>query len=137
MPEPVRHDACEGLCSTLQVLELVGLAVPFIGIGQGCLAASDAFPLAALRKLSVDFDEFLLVGRHVFLGEDGFGGAFGHADGAIDALIRVDDEEVGAFLEAIDRAHVHAIGVLAFDTVFSDDVCHGDALFWCVEGTWG
>ncbi|EGK71139.1 hypothetical protein METUNv1_02526 [Methyloversatilis universalis FAM5] len=65
-----------------------------------------------------------LIGRHVVLGEDGLGRAFRHAQRAVDALVRIDHQEVRAFAEAIDRAHIDAVGVLALDTGFGDDVSH-------------
>jgi GH15 family glucan-1,4-alpha-glucosidase len=37
----------------------------------------------------------------------------------------VDDEHVLAFIEAIDRADLDAIGVFALYAVFVDDVGHG------------
>jgi hypothetical protein len=36
----------------------------------------------------------------------------------------MDDEHVVAFIEAIDRAHLDAIHVLAFDAVVGDDEGH-------------
>jgi hypothetical protein len=59
------------------------------------------------------------------VGLDCLGRAFRLADAAIDALVRVDDEHVLALVEAIDRAHLHAVHVLALDAVLSDDVGHG------------
>jgi hypothetical protein len=32
----------------------------------------------------------------------------------------MDDQEVGAFVKAIDRANLHAIRMFAFDAVFAD-----------------
>jgi hypothetical protein len=44
---------------------------------------------------------------------------------AVDALIGVDDEHVLALVEAVDGAHRDAIGGLALDVFFIDDVGHG------------
>src|SRR5665811_2567394 len=44
---------------------------------------------------------------------------------AIDALFRVNDEHVFAFVEAIDRTHLHAVHVFALDAVVGDDIGHG------------
>ncbi len=44
---------------------------------------------------------------------------------AIDAFVRVDDEEVRAFVEAVDRTDFDAIGVFAEDTLVGDDKGHG------------
>ena len=76
-------------------------------------------------QLGVELDEGELVAGQVFFGKDGVGRAFGHAHRAVDALIGVDDEEVRPFAEGIDRAHVDAVGVLAADAGFGDDVGHG------------
>src|SRR5207342_748941 len=62
----------------------------------------------------------------VVLGIDGLGGAFGLAQRAVDALVGVDDEEVGTFVEAVDRADFDAVGVLAADAVLDDDEGHGE-----------
>jgi hypothetical protein len=66
----------------------------------------------------------LLVLGQVFLGKDGVGGALGNAHGAVNALIGVDGQEVGAFTEAIDGADIDAIGVFATDAGLGDDVGH-------------
>ena len=53
---------------------------------------------------------------------------FGLAHAAIDALIGMDDEHVLALVEAVDRADLHAIHVLALDAVVGDDEGHGKLL---------
>lgn len=67
----------------------------------------------------------LLACGHVILGEDGIGRAFGLAQGAVDALVGVDDQKIRTFMEAIDRADFHTVGVFAFDAVVGDDEGHG------------
>src|SRR5262249_10129934 len=37
----------------------------------------------------------------------------------------MNDEHVGAFIEAVDRTHLHAVHVFALDAVFGNDVVHG------------
>ena len=54
------------------------------------------------------------------------------ADGAVDALVWVDDQEVRAFAKAVDGADVYTISEAAFDAGFCDDVCHGDVM--CPKG---
>ena len=49
---------------------------------------------------------------------------FRFAHSAIDALVRVDDEHVLAFVEAIDGTDLDAVHVFAFDACFNDDVGH-------------
>ena len=58
------------------------------------------------------------------IGFDRIDRAFGFAHAAIDAFVGVDDEKVFAFIEAVDGTDLHAIHVLAGDTVFSDDIGH-------------
>jgi hypothetical protein len=66
----------------------------------------------------------LLVGGQVFFGKDGVDWALGNAHGAVDALIGVDGQEVGAFAKAIHGANVHTVGVFALDTGFGNNVGH-------------
>src|SRR5262245_11115790 len=49
---------------------------------------------------------------------------FGFANPAIDALIRVYDEHVLAFIKAIDGTDLHTIGELTLDAVLVNDVGH-------------
>src|SRR5690606_721575 len=114
-----------------QVLELVGDAVPVVGAFQRADGPVDG--LEAGRQLGVQGDVVELVLRDVFFGEDGVGGAFGHTDGAVDAFLGVDDQEVRPLAETIHGTDIDAVGVLALDTVFGDDVGHG-ALRACNQG---
>jgi len=54
--------------------------------------------------------------------------AFGLAHAAIDALVRVDDEHILAFIKAIDRADLHTVHELTFYAGLIDDVGHDDGL---------
>jgi len=47
--------------------------------------------------------------------------AFRHADPAIDAFVRVDDEHVLALVEAVHGAHVDAVHDFAANTTLVDD----------------
>ena len=98
---------------------------PFIGIGGRRPALDDRLP--DLRELGIELGEFHLVRRNVVLGEDRFDGTFGHAQRAVDAFVRIDDEEIGTLAEAIDGADIDAIGVLAADASFGDDIGHAEA----------
>jgi hypothetical protein len=69
-----------------------------------------------------------LIGWQIFLSIDGIDGALGNANGAIDALVGVNGEEVGTFAEAVYGANVHAVGVFAADTGFRNNVGHGSLL---------
>jgi hypothetical protein len=69
-----------------------------------------------------------LVCWQVFLGVDGIDGALGNAHSAVNALIRVNGEEVGPFAEAVYGADVHTVGVFAADTGFRNNVGHDSLL---------
>ena len=51
-------------------------------------------------------------------------GALGFANTAIDAFVRVDDEHILAFVEAVDRTYLDTVHILTFDTALVDDVSH-------------
>src|SRR4029077_18799927 len=55
---------------------------------------------------------------------DGLGRAFRLANTAINALVGMNDEHIFALVEAIDGTHLDAIGVLALNAVFGDDISH-------------
>ena len=111
-----------------QSVELVFDVFPFLGLRQGRLGLGDGGPGA--RQFNVDLDELDLIGRHVFLGIDGVHGAFRHADGAVNALVRVDRQEIRAFPETIYRAYIDAIGVTTADARFGDNVGHNSPISW-------
>jgi hypothetical protein len=69
-----------------------------------------------------------LVCGQVFFGLDGIDGAFGNAHCAVNALIGVNGEEVGAFAKTVYGADVHTVGVFAADTGFRNNVGHDSLL---------
>ena len=93
-----------------------------VGVVRVGLAARNGGPFAG--ELGVERDEFLLILRDVLFGEDGCFRAFGDAHGAVDAFVGVDHEKVRAFAEAVDRADVDAVGALAADAGFADNMRH-------------
>src|SRR6267154_1272177 len=110
------------LCSALEKVLLFFHLRPLLGVRRGGLALDDGFP--DLGELGVDGNPFALRGRDIVLGEDRFDRALRNAQGAVDALLGVDHQYVGALAKAVDRAHVDAVGVLALDAALGDDVCH-------------
>ena len=58
------------------------------------------------------------------IGLDGLGRAFRFADAAIDTFIRVNDEHILTLVEAVHRANLDAVHVLALDAGFGDDIGH-------------
>src|SRR5579863_1918626 len=103
-----------------QQLGLAFLALPLVGVGHRGALAGDVRPFGGV--LAVGFGPIL--GAVVAVGEDRFRRAFRLADAAIDAFVRIDDQEVLALVEAVDRAHLNAIHVLALGAVFGVHVTH-------------
>ena len=66
----------------------------------------------------------LLAGRKLIFRINGLYRTFGLAQGAVDALLRIDYKKIGSFVEAVNRAYIHAVGVFAADALFCDDEGH-------------
>ena len=112
--------------SAFQQRQLVGFAVPFRGIWRRIFTSGQHRPL--LRKLGIQRDEFLLAAGHVFFRIDRIDWAFWLTQGAVDAFVRIDHQEIRAFVEAVHRAHLDTVGVFALDAVFGDDKGHGSRI---------
>jgi hypothetical protein len=107
---------------TLQVFDFARYTVPFFGIFWGFFFLGDIGP--NLCEFGVEFQEgFLVFGQLVFR-VNGVHRAFGFAQGAVDTLVWVDHQEVGAFVEAVNRAYFYAVGMFAFNAVFTHNKCH-------------
>src|SRR6266705_1558030 len=106
----------------LQELQLVLHVLPLVGVLGSGFGVGDHGP--DLRELGVERGEFLLLLGHVFLGHDRVHRTLGDADRAINALVRVDHQHIRPLVEAIDGAHIDAVGILALDAAFGDDVGH-------------
>jgi hypothetical protein len=65
-----------------------------------------------------------LVFWNVFFSVDRVHRALGNTHRAVNALIGVDGQKIGAFAEAIHGANVDAIGVFALDAGFGDGMGH-------------
>ena len=102
------------------LFEFIGSAVKLLGIGRGLSFDRDIRP--DIRIVCIELKPFLQTGLRV--GYDGFSRALRHAHAAIDAFIRMDDEHIIAFVEAIHRTHFDAIHVFAFDAIIGDDKSH-------------
>ena len=111
------------VCLSLEKCQLAGFAFPFGSVGQGFLADIDHRPLAG--EFGIQFKEVLLAFGDVVISKDGTDRAFRFTQRAVDAFIGIDDEEIGAFMEAVHRADIDTVGVFAFDTVFNNNVGHG------------
>ena len=62
--------------------------------------------------------------RSLYIGQNGLSWAFWLADAAVNALVRMDDEHILAFIKAVHRADFDAILVLAADAGVGDNVGH-------------
>src|SRR4051812_15588547 len=102
------------------LLELVRHALPLVGVRRRRALARDVGPFR--RILTVNFQPLL----HAALGvrQNGIGRAFRLANPAIDALVGVDHQHVLTGIEAVDRADLHAIHILALDAGLGDDISH-------------
>ncbi len=58
------------------------------------------------------------------IGQNRFGGAFGFANAAIDALAGVDDQHIVAFVKTIDRANFHTVHIFAADAGIGNHIGH-------------
>ena len=94
---------------------LVFDAVPFLGIGKARFYFGDVGP--GFGEFGVECDELHLSIRYFVLGKDRTHRALGFAQGAVDALVRVNDQHVGAFVETIHRAYFDTVGKFALDAV--------------------
>src|SRR5690606_31448150 len=54
--------------------------------------------------------------------------ALGDTKAAVDTGFRVDNQEIGAFMETVCRADIDTVGVLAADAVLGNDKGHGSLL---------
>jgi hypothetical protein len=78
------------------------------------------------RHLGVQFGEACPLFRNVVFVEDGFDGTFRDAGFAVDALVGMDVENQFAFVETLDGANDDAIGVLAIEARFANDMSHSN-----------
>ena len=107
---------CSGLGR--KILEFVGLSIPLLPISWRRLFGHNIRP--DFRVFRIQRQPFLKPRLGVRL--DRVDRAFRHADPAIDAFVRVDDEHVLALVEAIHRAHLDAVHRFATNAVIVDDV---------------
>jgi hypothetical protein len=77
-------------------------------------------------EIGVNGDEVFLAVGYVFFGVYRIYWALRNTDGAVDALIGVYDQKIGALTEAVDRADVDAVGITTLDTGFGNNMGHGN-----------
>src|SRR5689334_23177482 len=106
------------------LLPLLRDGLPVVRVGRCFALAGDIGP--AFGILAVDFDPFLH--SALGIGQNGLDRAFRLADAAIDTLVGMNDQHIGADIEAVDRAYLDAIHVFALDAGFSHHVGHSSLL---------
>ena len=99
-------------------MEFVRLPLPLLRVGRGRFFDRNIW--SDFRVFRIQRQPFLEPRLGVRLNR--VDGAFRHADPAIDAFVRVDDEHALALVEAVHGAHLHAVRVLATNAVLVDDV---------------
>jgi len=99
-------------------LEFVRLPLPVLRVGRRRFFHCNVWP--DFRVFGIQPQPFLWPRLGVRF--DRVNWAFRHADPTIDALVRMDDEHVLAFIEAVHRTHFDAIHNLATDAVVVDDI---------------
>lgn len=83
--------------------------------------------LEVVGLFEVFFDPVFVVCRNIRVYKDGGDGAFCFAESAVDALIWMNVDHVITFVDAVDRADLHAGLVLDSDAGFRNNVGHGFA----------
>jgi hypothetical protein len=99
-------------------LEFVLLPLPVLRVGRRRFFYRNVWPDS--RVFGIQPQPFLQPWLGVRF--DRVNWAFRHADPAIDALVRMDDEHVLAFIKAVHRTHFDAIHNLTTDAVVVDDI---------------
>jgi len=103
-----------------ELIEFAVDAVHLLGLRHRILLHRDVWP--DLCIISIDFQP--LVEARLGIRLDCFRRTFRLAHAAVDAFIRMDDEEVFALIEAIDGADLDTVGIFAANAVVSDDIGH-------------
>ena len=107
-------------------MDLVLYAVPFCCLGKGVFLFSNVRP--DFSEFGVDFEEYFLSFRDLVFCKDCAYGTLRLTEGAVNALIWVNHQEVRAFIETVYRTNLYTVCVFALDAVVADDKGHGLAL---------
>src|SRR6185295_16598793 len=112
--------ALAGFCTEV-LAELVLLPFPLFGVRRSLPLLGNIRPSPGV--FGVHLKPLLEARFGVRL--DRVHGAFRLADAAVDAFVGVDDEHILALVEAVHRADLDAVHVLAANASIGDDVGHG------------
>jgi hypothetical protein len=100
--------------------KLVLFTVKFFAIGGTIALYGDVGPL--VRIFGIDLQPF--VEPWFGVGFYGFSGALGLTYTAIDALIRVYNEHIFAFIKAVHGTYFYTVHIFALNAVIDDDIGH-------------
>ena len=106
------------------LLKLGRHSVMLLCVHPGFAFPSDVRPFVGIVTIELE----PCVSALIRIGQNGFRRAFRFVNAAVDALIRMNDEHVLAFVEAIDGANLDAVHALTLDAFLGDDVGHGGPL---------
>jgi hypothetical protein len=105
-----------------QILESEQEFAPVAGIDW--LSLGTTRRVFALEYVAVDLDVLLKISRYVLFGKNRRHRTFRLARPAIDALVGMDEELLGALVNAIHRTHVDTRAILGVLAGFRYDVRH-------------
>lgn len=110
------------LCVLNEILQLARHILPFLGLFHGGLHLRYIRP--DFRELGIQGQELLLIFWQFVFGVDCVDGALRLTQGAVDTLIGMDDQEIGAFIETVYWTYFHTVGVLTKNAVIAYNKCH-------------
>lgn len=105
-----------------QVLKFIGHTFPFGGIVGWWFTGGNDRPL--LGQFFVQLKKLFLALGDIILGDNRLDRTFRFAQGAINTFFRIDYEEVGSFVKAINRAYIDTVHVFTPDAVFKNNKRH-------------
>jgi len=105
------------------MLEFAFNVFPVAGISKRGFRFGDRWPL--FGKFVVEGNKWLLITRNIILRINRIHWALWNADCAINAFIGINCKKIGSFSKAVNGTHINAIGVLATNAGFSNNVGHG------------
>lgn len=119
-----------GSVPSLNVLFGFFFCDPFLGVREWVFLFSNNFvqllPLGCQVGIPLGIVS-VLFGK-LIIGVDRFDRTNRYACVTIDAFLRVNHEEIWAFIKTVDRANLHTVGVFAVDTGLGYDVWHGSLI---------
>jgi hypothetical protein len=66
----------------------------------------------------------MLIFRQFIFRKNGIYRTFWLAQGAVNAFIWIDNQKIGAFVEAVNRTDLYTVGMFAFDAGVTYHKCH-------------